>query len=143
MTTYDKQVLSQDQALCHLLFHCCFKDGQFDENEIDKVSEIFVEFNLQHDLDFTREVRSYKDYVLDVSDEQAYVDFLLQRIAPVNELALFSWCLELTLSDGNLSVEEELLLDKIANTMEISNEDREVVKRLMIQRSVVLSEKIC
>jgi uncharacterized tellurite resistance protein B-like protein len=143
MNTYAKQVTTQDQALCHLLFHCCLKDGRFDENEIDKVSEIFVEFGLQHDLNFKNEVRNYRSYALEITDEQAYIDHLVQLIVPANELALFSWCLELTLSDSNLSLEEESMLDKIAASLQISTEEKEVIKKLMIQRSVVLSEKIC
>lgn len=143
MSVYTKQVITQDQALCHLLLHCCLKDGRFDESEVDKVSDLFVAFNLQHDLNFTKEVKSYRDYKFDITDEQAYIDYLLRLIAPVNDLALFSWCLEVSLSDSNLSVAEELLLDKIANGLEISNEDREVVKKLMIQRNISLSEKIC
>jgi uncharacterized tellurite resistance protein B-like protein len=142
MSIYTKQVITQDQALCHLLFHCCLKDGRFDENEIDKVSEIFVEVGLQHDLDFKIEVKSYRSYNLDITDEQAYIDYLVQLIVPVNELALFSWCLELTLSDNTLSVEEESLLDKIAGALQIATSDSEVIKKLMIQRTVVLSEKI-
>lgn len=140
---YKNQITTQDEALCHLLFHCCLKDGRFSEGEIDKVSEIFVQFDLQHDLNFKDEVKKYRAYATEITNEQAYLDYVIELIMPVNELALFSWCLELTLSDNNLSMEEEMLLSKIAGKLQIPEEQAEVIKKLMVQRKVVATEKIC
>jgi hypothetical protein len=55
---------------------------------------------------------------------------------------LFSWCLELMLIDESFSTEEEALLQKIADALEISDEENAVIYKLMIQRRVVLTEKI-
>jgi len=140
---YNSNVISLDQALCHLLFHCCLKDGRFDAAEIDLVSEIFVQFGLQHDLNFKEEVRTYKDYSGGITDEQEYIDYLVGLIMPVNELALFSWCVELTLSDSKMSAEEESLLGRIADSLNISDDESRIITNLMVQRKVVLSEKIC
>jgi uncharacterized tellurite resistance protein B-like protein len=140
---FENVVTSQDQALAHLLFHCCLKDGRFKEEEIDKVAEIFVDFGLQHDLNFKDEVRSYQEYISSVDNEQAYVDHLVDLIMPVNELAIFSWCIELALSDDKISVEEESLLIKIAEALKITQEESAVINKLMVQRRVVLTEKIC
>lgn len=140
---FEKIVTSQDQALAHLLFHCCLKDGRFEEAEIDKVSEIFVEFGLQHNLNFKEEVRKYREYITDVQNEQAYIQHLVDLVMPVNDLAIFSWCVELALSDDNISVEEESLLIKIAEALKIGQEESAVIKKLMVQKRVVLTEKIC
>lgn len=35
---YTEKVTTQDQAICHLFFHCCLKDGRFSSSEIDAVS---------------------------------------------------------------------------------------------------------
>jgi uncharacterized tellurite resistance protein B-like protein len=140
---FESVVTTQDQALAHLLFHCCLKDGRFDEAEIDKVSEIFVDFGLQHDLNFTDEVRKYRSYVSSIQNEQAYIDHLVDLLMPVNELAIFSWCIELALSDDTISVDEEALLAKIAESLNISSEENAVIHKLMVQRRVVLTQKIC
>lgn len=140
---FETVVTSQDQALAHLLFHCCLKDGRFDEAEIDLVSQIFVDFGLQHDLNFRDEVRKYRGYIASLENEQAYIDHLVKLLMPVNELAIFSWCLELALSDDNISVDEEALMVKIAESLNISPEENAVIHKLMVQRRVVLTEKIC
>ena len=140
---YNTEVTTQDEALCHLLLHCCLKDGRFDEAEIDRVSEIFVEYDLQHNLNFKDEVRKYRGYADSITNEQEYVSFLVDTIVPVNDLALFSWCVDLALSDDNMSLDEEALLQKIADALNISESESEVITKLMIQRKVVLTEKIC
>jgi uncharacterized tellurite resistance protein B-like protein len=140
---FETVVTTQDQALVHLLFHCCLKDGRFDEAEIDKVSEIFVNFGLQHELNFKEEVQKYRGYVSSIQNEQAYIDHLTDLLMPVNELAIFSWCIELALSDDNISVEEEALLSKIAEAFKITPETNAVIHKLMVQRRVVLTQKIC
>ena len=140
---YQSQVTTQDEALCHLLLHCCLKDGRFEDAEIDRVSEIFVEYGLQHNLNFKEEVRKYRTYFSSITNEQEYVDFLVKTIMPVNELALFSWCVDVTLSDNSMSVDEEALLQKIADALKISREESEVINKLMVQRKVVLTDKIC
>jgi uncharacterized tellurite resistance protein B-like protein len=139
---YDSQVTTQDQALAHLLLHCCLKDGRFEDAEIDKVSDIFVQFGLQKDLNFKNEIHRYREYFPSISDEQQYINYLADLIMPVNVLALFSWCLELMLIDESFSTEEEALLQKIADALEISDEENAVIYKLMIQRRVVLTEKI-
>lgn len=140
---YNTEVNTQGEALCHLLFHCCLKDGRFEKGEIDKVSDIFIQFDLQHELNFKKEVIKYRQYAPSITDDKEFIDYLLKLIMPVNELALFSWCVELTLSDNNLSLEEEVLLDKVGAALEINREEIDVIKKLMIQRSIVISEKIC
>ena len=140
---YETEVASQDQALCHLLFHCCLQDGRFDEKEVDKVSEIFVQFGLQHNLNFKDELHKYRNYAANISNEQEYVDHLVSVIMPVNNLALLSLCYELALADDSLSTQEDALLLKIADSLEVTTEENEVVKKLMVQRRVIVSEKIC
>ncbi len=140
---YNIQVITQDQALAHLLLHCCLKDGRFEDAEIDKVSEIFVQYGLQQELNFKDEVHKYREYFSGITDEKAFVDYLVSLIMSVNELALFSWCVELMLIDDLMSIEEEALLEKIADALNILDEEKQVINELMVQRKVVLSEKIC
>jgi uncharacterized tellurite resistance protein B-like protein len=142
MTIYENQVKTQDQALSHLLFHCCFKDGEFKGSEIDNISAKLVTAGLQANLNFKKEVITYQDYMPAIHDEQAYLQYLLDLIQPANELALFSWCAELCISDGELSAAEEKLLDEIASLLKITDGDELTIKKLMAQRKVVETEKI-
>jgi uncharacterized tellurite resistance protein B-like protein len=139
---YETQVAGPDEALCHLLFHCCLKDGRLTEAELDKVSEIFVQFGLNHNLNFKNEIQAYRAYADSINNEQAYLNYLVETIKPVNELAILSWCIELAITDDNLSLEEEALLAKIAVALNVPVVDLDVITKLMVQRRVVLSEKI-
>ncbi len=139
---YKNEVTSQDQALTHLLLHCCLKDGRFEDAEIDKISDIFVQFDLQKAQNFKNEIHLYRGYFPEITDEQQYIDFLVNLIMPVNVFALFSWCLELMLIDDSISTEEEALLQKIADALDISTEENATIYKLMVQRRIVLTDKI-
>lgn len=139
---YQEKVKTQDQAICHLFFHCCFKDGRVTETEIDAVSEKIVEAGLQRNLSIKEEVVNYRSYEAAITDDTAYVHYLLQLIAPANELALFSYCVELSLGDGELSPVEEKLLRTIATELKLSDQDEELIEKLEIQKKVVETQKI-
>jgi uncharacterized tellurite resistance protein B-like protein len=139
---YKEKVTTQDQAISHLLFHCCLKDGRFSASEIDAVSGQLVTAGLHTKLNFKDEVIKYRNYQSSITDETAYVSYLLQLIRPVNELALYNYCLELCLGDANLSLEEEKLLDTIAQELKIPAAEGSVVKKLAAQRKVVETEKV-
>ena len=140
MKSYTELVKSDDEALCHLFLHCCLKDGVFTPEEIDLVAGKFVALGLQSVLNFKEEViryRSYKDYI---TDEDAYLKYLLGLLPPVNELALYSYCVELVISDATLDAREEMLLDKIAKQLNINETEYLVVKKLMLQRKIFESQ---
>jgi hypothetical protein len=59
----------------------------------------------------------------------------------VHDLALYSYCVELCLSDGLLSAEEESLLKKIGAILDIG-EEQSTLDNLITQRKAVELEKI-
>lgn len=142
---YTSQVTTQDEALCHLFFHCCLKDGQYSESEIDESAGLMVEFGLQKSLHFKDELIKYRSYITDVTslNEEAYLKSLIDIIQPVNKLALYSYCVELTLSDAYISAPEESLLEKLATVLEVEPAEKAAIDKLMIQRKVIQKEKIC
>jgi uncharacterized tellurite resistance protein B-like protein len=139
---YTGLIKMQDEALVHLFFHCCMKDGVFKESEIDNVSGKLVAFNLHAKLNFKDEMMKYKSYTQSISNEDSYLQYLIGLIKPVNDLALFSYCIELCLSDADLSQTEDSLLDKIARILSIPQADQNIIKKLVVQRRVVEMEKI-
>jgi uncharacterized tellurite resistance protein B-like protein len=134
--------MTPEEALTHLFFHCCFRDGAFTEGELKVVSEKLVAAGLNKTLNFRDEVVKYKTYRSEITDEKAYVERLLSTIQPTNELALYSFCIELCLSDGLLQPEEERLLEVIATALPLETAEAEVCKRLMVQRKVVETQKL-
>jgi hypothetical protein len=118
------------------------KDGIFKESELDNISGKLVSIDLHKKLNFKDEMSKYKSYRKDITDEPAYLRYLVSLIKPVNELALFSWCVELCVSDGDLSLEEENLLNSIATELQLNPEDKNIIQKLMIQRRVVETEKV-
>src|ERR1044072_1628685 len=98
---YTALLKAPEEGLTHLFYHCCMKDGVFKETEIDNISGKLVSLNLQKKLNFRDEMSKYKSYRNDVTDEPAYLQYLIGLIKPVNPLALFSWCVELCISDNN------------------------------------------
>jgi hypothetical protein len=139
---YTEKVTTQDQAVCHLFFHCCLKDGRFSESEIDAVSGQIVTAGLHGKLNFKDEVVKYRSYQSSITDDRAYISYLLQLIKPVNELALYDYCMNLCLGDDKLSLEEEKLLDIIAEALKIPGAEHSAIKKLAAQRKVVETEKV-
>ncbi len=90
---YQDVINTQDEAISHLFFHCCFKDGQFTEAEIKNVSAKIVNAGINTELNFTDEIRKYKSYYSTILNEGEYLSYLVNLIRPTNELALFSYCI--------------------------------------------------
>jgi uncharacterized membrane protein YebE (DUF533 family) len=139
---YTTEIKTQDQALCHLFFHCILKDGELADMELDNVAEKFVAAGLNKELNFKNEIINYQDYRTDITNEQEYLQYLVELINPVNELALYSYCAELLLSDNVLTDEEESLLNHLGDALGIDDQEQSVAKKIMIQRKVVETEKI-
>jgi uncharacterized tellurite resistance protein B-like protein len=139
---YKSYVTTQEEALCHLFFHCCLKDGVFEEPEMDQVSDKIVVLGLRSRLNIKEEVIHYTTYKPAITDETEYLWHLIQLINPVNDLALYSYCLELMLSDSSFDLSEEVLTDKIAGLLKIEENDRKVIKKLIAQRKVVETDKL-
>jgi len=138
---FDSYITTKDEAVCHLFLHCCFRDGTFSQEEIDNVSAKFVDLQIHRDLNFKEELQHYKTYQNELEDETEYLRYLTKLITPVQDLALYSYCVELCLSDGLMSSTEELLLKRIAVILEIE-EEQSTIDNLMIQRKAVELEKI-
>ncbi|HTR28508.1 MAG TPA: hypothetical protein VMH27_04520 [Puia sp.] len=128
---------NQDQALCHLFFHCCMEDEKFTASELDDLSAKLILLGLPPRIDIKRELIAYLAYKPTIRDEQVYVRYLIRIIKPVNELALYSYCTELLLDDPELDPREGALLLKIAAELGLSGDDAALIKRLIAQRKAV------
>lgn len=130
---YRDQIQTPDQALVHLAFHCCLKDGELHEAELELISSTFVAKGLNKNLDLKEEMKRYQDYYRGIRDETAYLMFLVQNISPKNRLALFAFCAEIINRDGNISLSEEVLLNKIAGLLYIKDHENLTVQKLIIE----------
>jgi uncharacterized tellurite resistance protein B-like protein len=139
---YDNFVKTPDEAICHLFLHCCMKDGNLNDAEIDNLADKFVALNMHRDLNFKEQTDRYRSYSKNITDETAYLQFLVRKINPVNNLALYSACVELILSDADLDLAEDKLLSNIARVLQIDFSEQRTIQKLMIQRRVVETEKI-
>jgi len=138
---YNTYIDTPDKAVCHLFLHCCFRDGSFTEAEIDAVSAKFVTLGLQKDLNFNDELLQYRSYRETIGDERQYLQDLIKQINPSNELALFSYCLELSLSDNTLVFSEEELLKTVGTILQIDASEQEIIRKTFLQRQVVAANK--
>ena len=139
---YTNIVKDQDQALCHLFFHCCLEDDQFTEAEMDNLSAKLVTLGLQPKVHIKDELVSYRSYRTSIADERSYLVYLIQLIKPVNELALYSYCLELCISDPTLDAREESLLSKLADILAIEPGIAQIIEKLVAQRRAVEIQKV-
>jgi uncharacterized tellurite resistance protein B-like protein len=139
---YNNIVNNQDQALCHLFFHCCLEDDQFTEAEMDNLSAKLVTLGLQPKVHIKDELVSYRSYKASITDERAFLVYLIQFIRPVNELALYSYCIELCISDPSLDAREESLLNKLADVLEIGPGIAQMIEKLVAQRRAVEIQKV-
>jgi len=141
---YMKIVNNQDQALCHLFFHCCLEDDQFTQAEMDNLSGKLVMLGLQPKVHIKDELVSYRSYKPSINseNEKAYLAWLIQLIKPVNELALYSYCVELCISDPALDAREESLLNQLAEILGIIPDNAMTIEKLMAQRRAVELQKV-
>ena len=139
---YTSVVNDQDQALAHLFFHCCLEDENFTQAEMDDLSAKLVILGLNTRINIKEELVTYRSYRSDIPDEQLYIRFLLALIKPVNELALYSWCVELCIDEPALDAREEALLHKIAVELRLDNIDATVIRNCIAQRKAVELKKI-
>lgn len=139
---YTDIVSTQDQALCHLFFHCCLEDEQFSEAEMDNLSGKLVTLGLQPKVRIKEELVCYRSYRSTITDEKAYIAYLIQVIKPVNELALYSYCMELCISDPSLDAREQSFLGALADALEIEPGIAQMIEKLIAQRRAVEIQKI-
>ncbi len=140
---YQDDVTTQSQALTHLFLHSCYRDGEFTKSEVKTVSDKLVAAGLHVDLNFKEEVNKYQSYRIDViTDEAPYLEHLINLIMPVNDLALFSYCIELCLSDATLNPQEERFLNTLGTVLNIDEAEQETIKRLIVQRKIVETQNI-
>ena len=59
---YRDYITTQEEALCHLFFHCCLKDDVFQEPELNQVSQKIVDLGLRSELNVKEEVIHYREY---------------------------------------------------------------------------------
>lgn len=138
---YETFIKNPEQALCHLFLHCCYKDGSFTTEEIDEVSEKFTQLGMHKEMNFKDELVHYRSYRQTITDEKSYIEELIKQINPFNELALYSYCVELGLSDNALEFTEQSLLKCIAEVLNIDEQQQDVIQKLMVQRKVVQTQK--
>ena len=131
---YTGLLKAPEEGVCHLFYYCCMKDGSFKESELDTISDKLVSIDLHKKLNFKDEMQKYKSYVNGITDEDIYLKYLFSIIKPVRPLALFSWCVELCTADGDVSIEEDRLLTRIARLLNIGDTEKEMLQRLMVQR---------
>ena len=79
---------------------------------------------------------------MELQNEEEYLQYLVSLIRPTNELALFSYCVELCLGDGFLGPSEENLLRLLAQTMDIEQAHYDVITKLLVQRKIVETQKL-
>jgi len=141
-TTYVSVVDNQDQALVHLFFHCCLEDDRFTGPEMEDLSAKLVLLGIPPRMNIKEELIGYRHYKPAITDEQVYIRYLFGLIKPVNEMALYSYCVELVVDDQFLDAREEALLAKIAEELELEKEEAATINRLVAQRKAVEIQKI-
>ena len=139
---YQEVITTQDEAVSHLFFHCCYKDGVFTEDEINNISSKIVGTGINAELNFTEEIKKYKNYRAEIANEAQYLTFLVNLIRPTNELALFSYCVELLLSDSSIETSEQNLIENLADALGLEEMEKKSVQKLMVQRKIVETQKI-
>ena len=128
---YREFINTADQALVHLAFHCCLKDGELQDVELDLIAANFVAKGVNKELNLKEEMEAYQSYYRNITDETTYLIFLIHAIEPLYKLALFAFCAEIVYRNNRVSFGEEILLNKLAGLLYISEEESMAVQRLI------------
>lgn len=128
--------------MCHLFLHCCMKDGQLTDAETDLAADRIVRLKINRHLDVKLETVRYREYVSSLEDEAAYIHFLVQAIAPVNTLAIYSYCVEMILSDQEINSAEDRLLHTIGDALQVTAAEQDAIQKLVVQRKVMENDSL-
>ena len=139
---YAEHIKTPDVAVSHLFLHCCLKDGSFQDDELQLISARVTSLGLHENINFKKEVIAYNYYKNDIADETAYIQYLVNVLTPVNELALYSYCMELFLANALFDTAEQKLAVILAEALNISAEEVATVQKLFLQRKVCESEHL-
>jgi uncharacterized tellurite resistance protein B-like protein len=134
---YQNHIVTPDQALVHLAFHCSLKDGELQKEELEFISSSFVAKGINKELDIKEEIKFYKDYCKTIKDETAYLIFLIRTIKPTYKMALFAFCAEIVYRNGRVSLGEEVLLNKIADLLFVKDEENMAIQKLITEMNQV------
>jgi len=111
---------------------------------MDNLSGKLVTLGLQPKVHIKDELVSYRSYKPSITseNEKEYLVWLIQLIQPVNELALYSYCVELCISDPLLDAREEAFLTQLAEILQIEPGSAMIIEKLMAQRRAVELQKV-
>lgn len=137
---YRERINTADQALVHLAFHCCLKDGELQEEELDLIATSFVAKGVNKALNIKEEMKAYQLYYQQITDETTYLIFLISAIGPKYKLALFAFCAEIVYRNHKVSFGEEILLHKLAGLLYVSEAESTTVQRFINEMYLVESE---
>lgn len=134
---YREKIRSADQALVHLAYHCCLKDGEMQAEELDLIAASFVAKGVNKDLDLKEEMKVYQSYANDLRDETTYLIFLISTISPKYKLALFAFCADIVYRNHQVTMGEEILLHKLAGLLYISETESTTLQRFIHEMYLV------
>jgi uncharacterized tellurite resistance protein B-like protein len=138
---YYEKVKTMQQALIHLLLHCCSKDGELHEDELYGVAEIIQSMAWENEINLDAELAIYQSYKKSIKDETSYLVFLVRIIQPVNRLSLMWLCAQLTVKDRHIALSEELLVSKIGNILHLKPADCLLLQELAFQTQKMQLQK--
>jgi hypothetical protein len=137
---YQEFIKTYDQALAHLFFYCCFRDGEFNEAEITDVTDILVSSGLNKSLPLKEEILHYREYAPALTDRIGYLTYLVNLVKPAHPLALYSYCVELCLSDKVLQPAEADLLEQLAEVLSLPKTEALTISKLVVEINDVQEE---
>ncbi len=139
---YQNLVTTPEAAVTHLFFHCCLRDGEYTTDELSVLSEKLVKTGVNARLNFKNEMENYKSYYPTIENDDSYLTHLMNLIQPLKTLAIFSYCVELCLSDLRFVPEEKSLLNKIGNALGIEERHQDICKTIFLQRKTVENQHL-
>ncbi|NTS41213.1 TerB family tellurite resistance protein [Flavisolibacter sp. BT320] len=134
---YREKIYSADQALVHLAYHCCLKDGEMQPEELDLIATSFVAKGVNKNLDLKEEMKAYQSYAKDLTDETTFLIFLISTISPKYKLALFAFCADIIYRNHQVTMGEEILLHKLAGLLYITETESTTLQRFIHEMYLV------
>ncbi len=134
---YREKISSADQALVHLAYHCCLKDGEMQPEELDLIATSFVAKGVNKNLDLKEEMKAYQSYAKDLTDETTFLIFLISTISPKYKLALFAFCADIIYRNHQVTMGEEILLHKLAGLLYITETESTTLQRFIHEMYLV------
>ena len=134
---YNELEMTPAKAFIHLMLMFCLNDDELQGNEPDNLSNYLTYFELNDTYDISEEINLFLRYKNSISNYSDYFSFLLSQLDQRYSHTLYLAASEFAVADGDLTDNDNMLLDALASVLEIEEYVQNILKHAIIGKKIL------